>query len=304
MLLLQKIRPSRPSLFLTVFLLFGGLDLVGWHFIGVDRPLLSTKEWWTGRYYSFAYEGHATLFLWVPQHALAGMLGILLLISGDDRPASPKAMGLLGAAVLFWSPFAAMGILPFALRSAVRAWRDSFVDFGNILCGVVLVVPLLGYLLAGSGDIPHGFTFLEGGFTFTVYLAFLTLEVGLYLVALRLRGWHHLRYPMVVIAVLLVLPLYRIGIYNDFTMRTCIPTIVLLAIAVAATVTEAEGTRWIPLAVLVTIGMAGSIIEIIGRGNDGFVSVRQASLRSGFLYENHGLFIQYNAPLPNWVLRH
>ena len=101
----------------------------------------------------------------------------------------------------------------------------------------------------------------------------------------------------------ILLPLYRIGLYNDFTMRTCIPAIMLLAIAVAATVTEAEGTMWVPLAVLVTIGMAGSIIEIVGRGNEGSVSVPEASLRSGFLFEDHGLFPQYNAPWPNWVLR-
>ena len=104
-------------------------------------------------------------------------------------------------------------------------------------------------------------------------------------------------------AILILLPLYRIGLYNDFTMRTCIPAIMLLAIAVAATVTEAEGRMWLPLAVLAAIGMAGSIIEMIGRGTEGNASVREASLRSGFLFEDRGLFPQYNAPLPNWVLR-
>ena len=302
LLLLQKIRPSRPTLFLIVFLLFGGLDLVGWYFFDADHALLSTKEWWAGRNV-FAYEGHATLFLWVPQHALAGMLGTLLVISPDGRPASPKAMGLLGAAVLLWSPFAAIGILPFALVSVARAWREVFADFGNILCGMVVIVPLMGYLLAGSGDIPHGFNFLNPEFSIARYVGFLTLEVGLYLAALRLHGWRHLRYPVLVVAILILLPLYRIGLYNDFTMRTCIPAIMLLAIAVAATVTEAEGRMWLPLAVLAAIGMAGSIIEMIGRGTEGNASVREASLRSGFLFEDRGLFPQYNAPLPNWVLR-
>jgi hypothetical protein len=303
LLLLQKIRPSRPSLFLIVFLLFGGLDLVGWYFWGLDRTFFSTKEWWTGRHYLFAYEGHATLFLWVPQHALAGMLGMLLLISADGRPAPPKAIGLLGAAVLFWSPLVAMGLLPFALVSAVRSWHEIFADVGNILCGVALIVPLAGYLLAGSAGIPHGFTFSAPGFSIPLYVAFLSLEVGFYLVALRFHGWHHLRYPMLVMTVLVLLPLYRIGIYNDFTMRACIPAVVLLAIAVAETLAEANGNRWLPLAVLVALGMAGSIIEIIGRGNDGSVRVHEVSLRSGFLFEDPAFFVQYNAPLPNWVLR-
>jgi hypothetical protein len=304
MLLLQKIRPARQAPFLIVFLLFGGLDLVGWYFWGVDRTLLSTKEWWTGTRYLFAYEGHATLFLWVPHHALAGMLGLLLLISNDGRPPAPRTMALVGVAVLFWSTFAAMGLLPFALLSAVRTPREVFADIGNILCLLVVGIPISGYLLAGIGGLPSGFTFMKSQFSIGLYVVFLALEVGLYFVALRLHGWRHLRYPVAVIAVLIVLPLYSIGIYNDFTMRACIPAIMLLAIAVAVATTEPQGIRWMPLAFLVAIGMAGSILEIIGRGNDGYVSVRDMSVRSGFLFEDHGFFIQYNAPLPNWVVRY
>lgn len=302
-LLLEKIKPSRPGPFLIVFLLFGGLDLVGWWLFGSDRTLLSTKEWWTSRSYLFAYEGHATLFLWVPQHALAGMLGTILLVSNEGRPVAPRSMGLLGAAVLFWSPFAAIGLLPFALAAAARAWRDVFTDAGNVLCALTLVAPLLGYLLAGSSDIPRGFTFTRPGFSVSLYAAFVLLEAGFYLVALRLRGWRHLRHPLIVVALLVVIPLYRIGVYNDFAMRASIPALMLLAIAVAATVTEAEGYAWIPLAVLIVVGMAGSIIEIIGRGKDGYVSVRDQTMRSGFLFQERGFFVQYNAPLPNWVLR-
>jgi len=303
MLLLQKIRPSRPGPFLIVFLLFGGLDLVGWWFLGSDRALLSTKEWWTGRSYLFAYEGHATLFLWVPQHALAGMLGTMLLLSNDGRPAVPQSMGLLGAAVLFWSPFAAIGLLPFALAAAVRARREVFTDAGNLLCALALVVPLLAYLLAGSGDVPRGFTFTEAGFRASLYVAFVMLEVGIYLIVLRLHGWGHLRYPVMVVALLIVIPLCRIGIYNDFAMRASIPSLMLLAIAVSATVTETEGYKWIPLAILTAVGMAGSIMEIVGRGTDGYVSARNQSMRSGFLFQERGFFVQYNAPLPSWVLR-
>jgi hypothetical protein len=300
-LLLQKIRPSRPALFLTIFLLFGGLDLVGWIFFGVDRSILSTKEWWAGT--AFAYEGHATLFLWVPQHALAGMLGVLLLTSDEGRPALPPTMGLLGVGVMLWSPFAALGLLPFALAAAVRAGPEVFANLRTVICGMILGVPLLGYLLVGSGGIPKGFTWNEGNFSFVRYVVFVMLEVGFYIIALRLCGWKHLRHPLIVVTVLLLLPFYRIGVYNDFTMRACIPALMLVAIAVAASVTEAAGYKWIPLAILIAVGGAGSIIEIIGRGHDGYVSVRDQTLRSGFLFQDTRFFVQYNAPLPNWVLR-
>jgi hypothetical protein len=302
-LLLEKIRPARPAIFLSVFLLFSGLDLVGWILFAPNLSIFAHHEWWTGPSYLFAYEGNATLFLWVPQHALGGMLGILLLLPDGERPPPPQMLGLLGAAVTFWSPLAAFGLLPFAIAVAAASPRAIIADFGNLLCGVVVYVPLLSYLLAGSGSIEHGFNWQHDGFSIALYTTFLLLEVGLYLMALRLSGWRHLRYPIIVIGVLLLLPLYRVGIYNDYTMRASIPALTLIAIAAASGVTDPKGYRWIPLAVLLTIGSAASLLEIIGRGQEGRVPAQGQTLRSGFLLDDPQLFVQHSAPLPNWMLR-
>lgn len=302
-LLLEKIRPARPAVFLGVFLLFSGLDLVGWILFAPDLSMFAHKEWWTGPSYLFAYEGNATLFLWVPQHALGGMLGILLLLPDGERPPPPQMLGLLGAAVALWSPLGAFGLLPFAIAVAAASPRAVFTDWGNLLCGLVVHVPLWSYLLAGSESIEHGFNWQHDGFSIALYVAFLVLEVGLYLMALRLSGWRHLRYPIIVIGVLLLLPLYRIGIYNDFTMRASIPALTLIAIAAASGVTDAKGYRWIPLAVLLMIGSAASVLEIIGRGREPRAPAQGQTLRTGFLFDDPRLFVQYHAPLPNWMLR-
>jgi hypothetical protein len=47
-LLLQKIRPRLPVAFLACFLLFSGLDLIGWMLFGKGSSLLVRKEWWSG----------------------------------------------------------------------------------------------------------------------------------------------------------------------------------------------------------------------------------------------------------------
>jgi hypothetical protein len=301
-LLLQKIHPLRATVFLVLFLLFSGLDLVGWLIHGGDASLLVHKEWWASSNYAFAYDGHATLFIWVPQHALAGMLGMALLLLNGKQPTPPQAVGLLGAAVLFWSPFAALGLMPFALAAAVRGGPSAFLDGGNILCATVLGIPLIGYLTAGAADVPHGFSWNHPGFSMISYVEFLILEVGLYLLALRLCGWEHLRHPAIVIAMLLVLPLYRIGAFNDFTMRACIPALMLVGIAAAAAMTEVRSLRCIPLAILMFAGSITSVLEIIGRSRDGTVPARSQTLRSGVLAQPPYI-MQYNAPLPNWVLR-
>jgi hypothetical protein len=118
-LLLHKIRPARPLPFVLLFLLFSGLDLVGWLIHGNASSILAHKEWWAGSNYAFAYEGHATLFIWVPQHALAGMIAMaLLLLPTQTQLVCSRHLALLGVAVLFWSPFAAIGLAPFALATA------------------------------------------------------------------------------------------------------------------------------------------------------------------------------------------
>lgn len=303
LLALQKIASARPLFFLVVFLLFGGLDLVGWYFIGPNRDLLSTKEWWASLAL-FAYEGPATLYLWVPQHALAGMLGLLIVLR-DGRPrASIRLLGLLGAALLFWSPFAAIGVLPFGVAAWGRCWRSILAEPANLLSAVLIAVPVLIYLAPGTEEIPRGWNLHQRGFSAAIYLAFLLLEAGAFLLALRVAGgWKELRHPWVLIGVLTLLPLYRMGLYNDFTMRASIPALTLLALASAAVVSRIEGRRWIPLAICVGIGAAGSALEIVGRGREGYVVPREQSLRSGFLLTERDLFVQYNAPLPNWILR-
>jgi hypothetical protein len=212
-------------------------------------------------------------------------------------------IAILGVAVLFWSPFAALGLAPFVLAMTFGSWRAIAFDWGNILCGLVLGVPIIAYLLAGGGDIPHGVNWRSGSGRAAMFATFLMLEVGVYLIALRLCCWQSLRYPLIVIVVLLVLPLYRVGLYNDFTMRTCIPALGLLAIAVAYALSEAKGYAWIPLACLVLIGSTASVLEMLGRVRDGYVPVRELNLRSGFLTDDKRFFVQYNAPLPHWVLR-
>ena len=118
--------------------------------------------------------------------------------------------------------------------------------------------------------VPHvGETAAIPGLRRRSYFEFITLEVGVYLFALRLCGWQHLSYPGIVIAVLLLLPLYRIGEFNDFTMRACIPAIMLIAIAASAATAEARDLRCIPLAVLMLVGSITSVLEIVGRGRDG-----------------------------------
>jgi hypothetical protein len=230
------------------------------------------------------------------------MLGILFLLpDGEERPPL-ETIGLFGVATALWSPFVTFGLLPFVLSAL--PWRATLFDWSNLICAMILGIPILAYLLAGIGGIPLEANWQHDGFSFGGLAVFLTLEVGVYLLALRLWGWEHLRYAWVVGAVLLVLPLFRIGIYNDLATRASIPALTLLAIAIASSITQARCFRAVPVAILVAVGSMTSVLEILGRDLEGRVAARQQSLRSGFLSEDPAFAVQYNAPLPHWILRH
>jgi hypothetical protein len=298
MLLLKKTSPRKPVVFISVFLLFSGLDLIASKALQEVFDPFAHHEWWARL---FAYEGHATLFLWVPQHALAGLLGIAMLLPGE-KP-GPSYLALLGISVLFWSPFAAIGLAPFAVAAVIRDFRSAMKNWSDLICGFLTGIPLFAYLNSGTAEIPRGWNWALPQWSFQDYLLFLLLECGLLLLALRVSGWKYLHQPVLVIGVLVVLPLYRMGLFNDFTTRACIPALGLLAIASARTLSDALEWRSMGVAILMVIGGLSSLLEMYGRSHDGTVRASVMSLRSGFLSENKAFFIQYNAPLPNWVLR-
>jgi hypothetical protein len=131
------------------------------------------------------------------------------------------------------------------------------------------LAPVLLYLLADSGRVPHGFkpidpTFISG------YVYFLALEIGpalLFVLATHRSGPGGR--PVVlqgdmplVLAILLFVPLYRLG-EADFVMRASIPALALLALRFAegATAPSTSGRRLAAVAV-VAIGSAAPIYEI------------------------------------------
>ena len=178
LLWLGRLVPTRRPLALAVFVLASGMDVVGillrrgWRFPEVDKI-----EWW---HWPVQYSANETLWVWVPQHALGGWLSMALLLDDVAAARTPGSIGLIGAAAAFWSPFAALGLAPFA---AVHAWTNRLrgaLSLGNTLAAPALLAVLALYytslfhpvpLTTGDAVVPvlaHlasrlGFVLLEAG---------------------------------------------------------------------------------------------------------------------------------------------
>jgi hypothetical protein len=241
-LVIERFRtiPARVAAALG-FVAFSGLDVLGGWVTGwlVGTPRLGDfthLEIWSMPPYE--YSSHTTSLLWVPQHAIGAWLGVLLVLEACRRR-RPALVPVAVFAVLFWSPFAALGVLPFAVVGLARMLRDR-VPWRRVQVlaptGAMALASLvlIAYLTAASGNIPSGWAWdaiQEPGFP-GLYLLFVLFEVGLLfglalLVGVR-AGW----IGWTALASLAVFPLVTYGDYNDLVRRASIAGLAVLAILV------------------------------------------------------------------------
>lgn len=257
-------RPGQRLLCCLLMFLFGGLDVIGfWMTQGALPQAGEHAEWWA----SFAqYSSSSTLLFWVPNHALPAWLGLLLVLRHWRTAELARMAPMLAAAIPLWSPFAALGLLPFFIIG-LNWRRDSAVLLspGRSLPCVVLAALVLSYLTMDTQDIGRGwamdqFTSLRD--FWERYGTFCMLEFGI--VALLLIGLRAFDLKVAVaVCMLAALPLYRIGISNDLAMRSSIPALAVLALATIRPLLDSFSrplSRAL-LASVLTVGALGSLQE-------------------------------------------
>lgn len=215
---------------LAVVIGFSGMDAIGALMTG--RPLVGHIERWPG---GLQFSSHLTQAFWAPQHGLAGWLGALLYLLWLDKRA--PAAAVLGAVPLLalLSPFALLGVLPFAAHvgwSLLRARGIGVPEIALPGAAALLALPSLLYLTA-AGETVGGAVALP---RVADYFVFELVEVGLLLYALWLAR-HAARFAgapfALVAAAVLLAPLGRMGTSVDFVMRASIPALTVLAVMLA-----------------------------------------------------------------------
>lgn len=263
---------------LLLFVIFAGLDAIGYLLTGPPEWLqLRHLEGWSTL--NLQYSAVASSLFWAPQHALPGWIGaglMLYLLEG-------RGVGLTllpPALTALWSPFVALGLLPFTVAgffSAEGGWRTRIRQAGAlpnvgalVMCGVIglfyaaKLLPLAPFLVS---ETPQGLILAgaPGGWLagFDALAVFALLEFGLYaaLALAILRTTPDWARPERVIfwtmvATLCALMIYRYGINNDLAMRASIPALFVLAVLVGRALLAEQGSRrlrW-ALGVVLVIG--------------------------------------------------
>lgn len=256
----------RATWIVAAFLLFSGWDIIGC--IKAGQPLYfgAHLEWWAG---NLQFSSHVTQLFWVPNHAASGWAFVAAYLAWHRRLLNLASLVAVFGFGVFWSPLAAIGALPFLARAVLlRPAQINIGALGQTGLAITALAPIAGFLAADSGRVVHGLQAPTIAFLMT-YIAFLTLEIGPVLVFLRHfppgREFVLSRQDLLlVIAVLLLVPLYRVG-PSDFVMRASIPALALLAVSFAECASAAGDRRRLAAAALVLVVGAVTPLYEIGR---------------------------------------
>ncbi len=276
--------------YVLLFLFFGGLDLIGWLLLNgwpdpVQNPLNRyLSPYMAGipdlRFLNLLYASHYNNLVWVPQHVLATWLVTAMLMHSAIHGQNGRSIFFIAAAMPLWSPFGAVGVLPLAILTSLQIIRiqrkkwisgiKELLSFQNVIAGPLLVIVAALFLQASQGGYPHGFLWEHYNTLklIPVLLIFYLIEFGVYVLVMpRVKDdltWKRLRpWLWAAVAMLLLIPMYRLSVVNDFIMRVSIPPLFVLAACLAYSIAHAK-SRWakvqaVMLVALLVIGAASSV---------------------------------------------
>lgn len=231
-----------------LFPFFSGLDGLG-KLIMRGKVVNNEWEWW-GR--NWQYSGNTTLFFYVPQHVLIGwlLMGMLFYMLLKHKTL-PFQMLLFGASLL-WSPFVFLGILPFYLILLVKKqYSPSTIEIliSAIICLVEVLFLLSNMTFFTKETLATGWLWetekLAGSWILVRLALFYLLEFGLFALFIyrflfvKRRGVEFILFTLSFI-ILLLIPWYKMGLMNDFAMRSSIPALYAICYFWISTIVETK----------------------------------------------------------------
>jgi hypothetical protein len=216
------------------------------------------REWWytnnfAEHFFTFAgpqtrliFQAEPAALIWVPQHTLGAWLGAACVMRSLLEKQPAHYVLLANAAAALWSPFVALGLLPFTAAACVRDLRSSLA-WRSALPGAALALTVGLYFLAHG---PQQFAGLLLS-TFSAptdwlkYALFLLLAVGAFWLAVGLvrrrfgvvtePEWYALSLASLT---LVAATFVYLGKYNDWAMRVSMPALFVVHLVVAAAATR------------------------------------------------------------------
>ncbi len=242
------------------FILVGGLDFAGLvHNIGIGDALKTvfTNFYNTLPFFSIQidpkmlllYEGNSHSLFWGPQHALPCWIATGLFFYEYFYENNIKKSPIYLVLIPFWSPFILLGIAPFILIKLFEGDIKKYFSSQNLA-----LIPVFATIIWFVNSVPVAE--LDKGLIFykpdrllnylqeiKAYFFFLFFEVIVWLTAVyiflkyeKTANFDKEKYLKILFQVAIILcliPIYKLGKWNDFVQRVSMPALFILWVLVA-----------------------------------------------------------------------
>lgn len=271
-----------------LFMLFSGIQVFTFFYMNADVSLkflftdhikMHRNTFWYNSFklLNLAYEGNTSLFYWAPQHAIPCWLGMGLFISDWQVEKSVKYSPFYLSLLAFWTPLVLVGIAPFFLFALLETRFKGIFNWVNLVIATTLFGITSTYILAiDSGDFIKNFTINSSRPNLTIieqlgiYLFFLTMEIFVwwipsYIFIKEKISAQRKRLFIFTLIILVLIPLYRYGVWNDWCIRVSMPALfVMWAMVMQAFVEVKSVSRKVVLITLLVLGSFDTVLNIGG----------------------------------------
>jgi hypothetical protein len=243
---ITKLVPGWAPLIWAVWFALTGMDVV---FGGIlhFKPSGNLGDWWADYW---QYSANYSLLIWVPQHWLPGWLITALIVNELERDRDVSLVGFAAGMSALWSPFVTIGLVPVVAAAALKGRRRTLWSIPNLVTGSLLILIAVAFLKTVEQDkITTGFIweFYPWPSVAFRWPLFLLCEFGVYSLLIApevLRGkaadgpssTMNRTWFWCAILFLSILPVFRLGEWNDLCMRASIPCLFLFWIVLLRTI--------------------------------------------------------------------
>lgn len=222
-----------------LLIIFGGNVLLGRWIYGYIHPEdLSLSFHWFSNTVRIQYSSHIVLIRWVFPQCIVPWLVTLMLL---ENPYKVEEFAWIGIPVFTYSCFAFVGLIPFFVILAfaqlyqnknIIKWIRRILSAQNIYA-IFLIMPIFVFYISGNifqekPDIV-GFHFIDYSGNFGLYIIFCLSDFLIWSIFICKKELKNLIF-YISNGILLCLPLFWFGTWNDLCMRASIPALFALAL--------------------------------------------------------------------------
>lgn len=202
--------------------------------------------WLEGYTHHLSYLSNMTNLMNVFNQCIPCWIVAILLLNNKDN----RIIGLIGACLLAYSPWATIGVLPIAVLKLVEHKEDiklkRVLSINNVVPVLLIGVVFGLFYMASSGAA------MQKGFTWTFYDSFKDFAIGYLLLVLVdivpfvvLSSIKDIKTPVYIanLIILLLIPFYMVSVNNDFCMRGSMPALFILGAYVAKNIAGVDFKR-------------------------------------------------------------